>query len=139
MAKKPKATEGAETLPSTTDDMLLKIVFDYEGRGVHDGLGGVWKVGQLARLPNDVANVFIDRKLAVPADGASVIEAKKAAVEAVAKIEAAAAKAGAQSRQRSYDDAPKSIRDLVKEFGDEVISRWEMGEDEADILKDYGL
>lgn len=139
MAKKPKATEGAETLPPTHDDMLLKIVFDYEGRGVHDGIGGIWKVGQLARLPNDVANVFIDRKLAVPADGASVIEAKKAAAEAVAKMETAQAAAGARSRLRSYDDAPKSIRDLVKEFGDEVISRWEMGEDEADILKDYGL
>lgn len=140
MAKKPKqasAVEGAETSPLPIDEttVALRITKD----GVHDGLGGVWSLGQIARLPKEVADIFIAKNCGVPADDASIVEAKKKAAETLSKVEASSAKAGAQARLRSYDDAPKSIRDLAKEFGDEVVARWEQGDSEEDILGDYGI
>lgn len=136
MAKKPKqiaVEEGAIPPLSPAETVAIRITRD----GVHDGLGGVWAAGQVAHLPREIADVFIAKDCGAPADGADIRKAKADAAATLAKVEASTAKAGAQARLRSYDDAPKIIRDLAKEFGDEIVSRWELGEDEDDILKDY--
>ena len=140
MGKKPKTiqTEGGEAPPLSSDGTIaVRIVQDFEGRGVHDGLGGVWLVGQIARLPADVGNILIALGNAVPADGSDIKEAKAKAQATLSEAQAAAQAAGAKSRQRTYDDAPPELRAVAREFGDEPIERWLHGEPVEDILKDY--
>lgn len=142
MAKRPKAEtgpsegEGAAT-PSLSAVEHLTTLIRVTKSGVHDGLGNVWQSGDIAPLPKDIAALFIAKELGVPADDASLIEAKKKAAETLEAQRLAGIKGGAAARQRSYDSAPQAIRDLAKEHGDEILSRWEMGEEAADILKDY--
>ena len=89
---------------------------------VHDGLGGVHKAGDIAVLPAEIAQIFIDKNCGVEAS-----EAEHAA--AIAKAEAALDdrrmaenKAAAVQRMRVHDAMPSDVREAAREIGDDAIT-----------------
>jgi len=109
--------------------------------GIHSGLAdgtAVHRDGEVVELPGDIAAILIARNCAVPADGGDVVQARKRAQEIETRHRQASEKSGAEARQRSFDDMPAELRALAREFGDEITSLWENGDDPAEIMKAYG-
>lgn len=70
---------------------------------VHDGLGGIHKVGDRVTLPNDVADLFLAKKLAVLDGVVSDSKAKELTQAAEDKVRQSDQKARAEGVMRRHD------------------------------------
>lgn len=104
--------------------IALKITLPEGRHEVHDGLGGVHRDGAVVRLPASVANAFLAKKLAIPADGGMVVQAQKQAEERQAVAEAAQQQARSKAAMSLHDNLPPEVRQAVHEHGDEVVEQY---------------
>lgn len=104
--------------------VALKITLPEHMQDVHDGLGGVHRNGAVVRLPASVADAFLSRKLAVPADGGMIAQAQQQAAERQAVADAAGQQARSRAAMALHDNLPPEVRQAVHEHGDEVVEEY---------------
>lgn len=103
-----------------------------EGKRIHDGEGGKHLVGSVVALPEDVATALISAGAAKIADGKPDYDGRDKADE----IAGVAQKADAEAAMKRHDRAPKAIRDLSKEYGDDVLRLYRTGLTADQILEE---
>ena len=104
----------------------------------HDGLGGIHRQGDVVSLPDDVTQVFLDRKIAVEASEVDFKQAKALAAKREDDQRAAELHGAAKARMSHYDSLPPDVRQelqetdapvheaVVKHLADEpVVDEWD--------------
>jgi len=89
---------------------------------VHDGLGGVHKAGDIAVLPAEVAQIFIEKNCGVEASDVEYAEAIAKAEAVLDDKRMAENKAAAVQRMRVHDAMPADVREAAREIGDDAIT-----------------
>ena len=80
---------------------------------VHDGLGGVHKAGDIAVLPAEVAQIFIEKNCGVEASDVEYAEAIAKAEAVLDDKRMAENKAAAVQRMRVHDAMPPDVREAA--------------------------
>ena len=102
---------------------------------VHDGLGGRYMAGETTPpLPYENAAAIVASGMGQFLEGETQDEAKTVVEEAKQRTQAETAAV----RMKSFDDLPKTIRELAKEHGNEVIERYYAGENAYALKREYG-
>lgn len=94
------------------DVKRVRMVVPDDHPGVHDGLGGVHKAGDTPVLPADVAQILIEKNLAVAFgdDGETAAEQRRALDREITAREAEAYAAGARARMVVHDQMTEAER-----------------------------
>ena len=101
---------------------------------VHDGLGGKYMAGETTpAIPYENAAQIVAAGFGEFVNETDVSGAEDVARTAKRRSQAEAAK----TRMNIYDDLPKTIRDLAREHGNEVIERYLAGEKAYDLKRAY--
>ena len=107
------------------DELIaLKITLPDHMADIHDGLGGVHRNGAIVCLPAPIADAFLAKKLAMPADGSMVAQAQKQAEERRAEAIHAEQKARSAAAMNLHDNLPPEVRQAAAEHGDEVVQEY---------------
>lgn len=101
---------------------------------VHDGLGGKYMAGETTpAIPYENAAKIVAAGKGQFVDGSGTQTAEAVAAEVKQRTQAETA----QFRMKTFDELPKTIRELAQEHGNEVVERYLAGEKAYDIKRDY--
>lgn len=137
-------------IDSAHDVIIKTLVNDVHFGSPHQVHG--LKAGLVVNLTKDwfdgdipasrtAADILIKLGQVEPADGTSMIQAKKRGEEAQAKANAESQKARASAALSDFDSLPSELRQIVSEYGDdvmlEIVNLFQSGESIADIVRAY--
>lgn len=113
---------------------------------VSDGLGGVHREGATPILEDAIADLFIDRNMAILIDGdmggvkmaRAEAEARKEQLDRSDALRFAEAQASARYRMDLHDAAPAAVQEIAKEVGDGALEAHFLAE-QAKRLRDAPL
>ena len=101
---------------------------------VHDGLGGKWMAGQTTPpLPYENAAKIVSAGAGQFVDGHDPKEAEAVVAEVKQRTQAETA----ATRMKTFDELPKTIRELAREHGNEVVERYHAGENAYALKREY--
>lgn len=84
-------------------------------KDLHDGLGGVHKDGDIVKLPDDVADLFVSLKLATFVDGNSELKVHQQSAARAEAERIALQKRRSEQAMKLHDNLPAEVRIAAKE------------------------
>lgn len=106
-----------------TKNILITLAHT-QHRSMSDGAGNDLVDGQVATLPDDVADAFVAKGFGRPADGGIVAQAQAAAKAANHDLEMALHALGAQHRMELWDSLPAEVRARANEEGEHAVEEY---------------
>lgn len=141
MARKPRIQGTANPSPGNATIEIVKDTVGDGVPGISDGSGNMLYIGDVVEVSRDVADLFIGRGFAQPADGSSFAQAKERAKEIETSSRQAAQKSNSTAVLDEYDSLPPELRALVQsveaDISADVVALFQAGEDPAAIIKAY--